>query len=122
MTDQYKEVDERFDKEFTCVVTYEKWPNEEEQRLREPQYKFKDFPNTNPKAIKCFIHSELEKVRQEAEDNMRKRCIEALPKERNLNTKFPTFGVNRENESWIRGFNVAIDQATQNINNLDKGK
>lgn len=57
-----------------------------------------------------------------AEDNMRKRCVEALPKERNLNTKFPTFGVNRENESWIRGFNVAIDQATQNINNLDKGK
>lgn len=49
-------------------------------------------------------------------------CIEALPKERNLNTKFPTFGVNRENESWIRGFNVAIDQATQNINNLDKSK
>lgn len=65
------------------------------------------------------IHDITDRISQ-AEDNMRKRCIEALPKERNLNTKFPTFGVNRENESWIRGFNVAIDQATQNINNLDK--
>lgn len=69
-----------------------------------------------------MVLDEVEYINSQAEDNMRKRCIEALPKERNLNTKFPTFGVNRENESWIRGFNVALNQATQNINNLDKGK
>ena len=62
---QWKEVDERFDKEFTCIVTYEKWPDEEEQRLREPQYKFKDFPNTNPKMVKSFLHQELSRVREE---------------------------------------------------------
>ena len=64
-TESREDWEKRFDKEFTCIVTYEKWPDEEEQRLREPQYKFKDFPNTNPKIIKNFLHSELEKVRQE---------------------------------------------------------
>lgn len=69
-TESREDWEKRFDKEFTCIVTYEKWPDEEEQRLREPQYKFKDFPNTNPKIIKNFLHSELEKVRQETIEEM----------------------------------------------------
>lgn len=75
-----------------------------------------DFYLANKDSLESFIENKI----TQAEDNMRKRCLEALPKERNLNTKFPTFGVNRENESWIRGFNVAIDQATQNIKELKK--
>ena len=77
---KWTEVDERFDKEFTCVVTYEKWPDEEEQRLREPQYKFKDFPNTNPKMVKSFIHQELEEARRENENSIAwcPDCFDAL--------------------------------------------
>lgn len=47
-----------------------------------------------------------------AEDNMRKRCIEALPKKKRL------LGGDWDIQDSV--FNQAIDQATQNINNLDK--
>lgn len=111
--DQWKEVDERFDKEFTCIVTYEKWPDEEEQRLREPQYKFKDFPNTNPKMIKSFLHSELEKVRQETIKN----CMAMLPDkepEDHTSNRFPA--------EECRAFNMAIKQAKKNIQALSINK
>ena len=94
MTNQYKDVDERFDKEFTCIVTYEKWPDEEEQRLREPQYKFKDFPNTNPKMVKSFIHQELSRVREETI----RACYEVTKDWENTKEYTP---------DWGRGFDEA---------------
>jgi len=122
--DQWTAVDERFDKEFTCVVTYEKWPDEEEQRLREPQYKFKDFPNTNPKIIKNFLHSELEKVRQETEKRHQREMeeariktldmvLEGLPKKKVLESGWDgSYSGNLRAD----GFNEALDQISQSIN------
>ena len=119
MTNQYKDVDERFDKEFTCIVTYEKWPDEEEQRLREPQYKFKDFPNTNPKIIKNFLHSELEKVRQETIDS----CIEALPKKKIEKDVNGIFEHTRYKERiYFNGFNQALDQSLSSLQLLKNKK
>lgn len=49
-----------FDEEFTIVVHYKKWPDEREaQKLREPIYRLRDFPNTNPKTIKRFLSHHL---------------------------------------------------------------
>ena len=61
--------EERFDKEFTCIVTYEKWSDEDEaSKLREPQYLWQDFVKHNPKPIKSFISNLLASERQ--------RCVE----------------------------------------------
>ena len=128
---QWKEVDERFDKEFTCIVTYEKWPDEEEQRLREPQYKFKDFPNTNPKIIKNFLHSELEKVRQETEQRhqgemeelRRKTLDEVLEVIKGEKTGHSSYSCQKkEGGLCICGanedrWNLAIDQISQQLKN-----
>ena len=103
--DQYKEVDERYEKLFGVGGAYNN------ENLWEVD-----------KNIKEFWHSELEKVRQEAEDNMRKRCVEAIkPLKRNI--LHPTLRNKGEicdacSEDFIH--NKALNQATQNINNLDK--
>lgn len=58
--------------------------------------------------IKAFIRQAV----TQAEDNMRKRCVEALPKKLVV--------VDKYDRPFVEGFNQAIDKATQNINNLDK--
>lgn len=79
------------------------------------------------------IESMLEDIStyvSQAEDNMRKRCVEAVEKLK----KDPNKEATRCSELSLDylsasgealqffGWNSAIDQATQNINNLDKRK
>lgn len=67
-------IEEAFDRLFTVIVTYEKWADEgEAQRLREPIYKFKDFPNTNPKAIKSFYRQQILALLREVEGELPKK-------------------------------------------------
>ena len=68
-----REWEEEFDRKFTVIVEYEKYPDEgEPQKLKEPVCRFTDFPNTNPKVIKAFI--------KKVEDTTKKDMIEKIEK------------------------------------------
>jgi hypothetical protein len=47
--------EQEFDKKFTQIVEYEKWPREEKQRLSEPAYVWQDSIKNNPKPVRDYV-------------------------------------------------------------------
>lgn len=73
LSPQEEKIMEAFDKEFTVIVEYHKWSDEDElYRLSTPIKRFKDFPNTNPDYIRDWILTKLREERGQIIEEIKK--------------------------------------------------
>lgn len=68
----------KFMEKFTVVVSYTKWPDENEPQYHEPTLVWNDEAKQNPKIVKSFLlqfsHSLLEAYKQEIEKKVCNDC------------------------------------------------
>ena len=70
-----EEILKKFDKEFTAIVEYHKWSDEDTiYKYDTPQYLWQDWIKNNPKPVKDFIQSAVK-----SRDEMWKEKIKKTP-------------------------------------------
>jgi hypothetical protein len=65
-----------FKEQFTAIVSYEKWSDEDEAtKLREPQYLWQDLIKHNPKPVEQFLSDQIQKAVEETRKEEHKLCV-----------------------------------------------